>query len=437
MKLIIFEDNDVDRLYPLTLTRPACELRCGMTDLTTKISRAAGLPVSGFFVRNYLAETFAARTGGIPVNDLSVLKGDDLLLVNARLLVIDGKLDIAVPDHVVLVDQPAKGAGHPNVGTQVAGAFLTEGTVGGILFESFGELLDKVVSGIPGKAYDLTLVDYPWNLVHHNPTALEADFKASGKSGVAGELHPQAAIVGDPANVWIAPGAKVHPFVAIDVTGGPVYINEGAEVHPHTRIEGPGYIGPGSIIVGGKIREGCSIGPVCRVGGEVEESIIHGYSNKYHDGFLGHAYVGEWVNLGALTTNSDLKNDYTGVEVKVRGEMVNSEDTKVGSFIGDHTKTSIGTLFNTGTVVGCMVNTLAHGGLMPKYIPSCALVLKGAITRGQRFDDILTTARTATSRRKRPLTEADEAMLKHVREITRPELVEAARKDRAAFVAGR
>ena len=94
---------------------------------------------------------------------------------------------------------------------------------------------------------------------------------------------------------------------------------QGAEIHPFTRIEGPCYIGRNSILLGAKCREGNSIGPMCRVGGEVEESIIQGYSNKYHDGFLGHAYVGQWVNLGALTTNSDLKNDYSEVKITLDG----------------------------------------------------------------------------------------------------------------------
>src|SRR6185295_4718482 len=136
---------------------------------------------------------------------------------------------------------------------------------------------------------------------------------------------------------------------------GPVTIEEGCEVHPFTRIEGPCYVGPKTILLGAKVREGCSFGPMCRIGGEVEESIVHGYSNKYHDGFLGHAYVGEWVNLGALTTNSDLKNDYSEVKVTLDGRtQLSTGSNKVGALIGDHVKTSIGTLLNTGAYVGAM-----------------------------------------------------------------------------------
>ena len=122
---------------------------------------------------------------------------------------------------------------------------------------------------------------------------------------------------------------------------------------------------------------------MCRVGGEVEESIIHGYSNKYHDGFLGHAYVGEWVNLGALTTNSDLKNDYSSVSVVLDGKTpVSTGSTKVGALIGDHTKTSIGTLLNTGAYVGAMALIATNGKLLPKFIPSFAWFLEGAVTKG-------------------------------------------------------
>ena len=160
--------------------------------------------------------------------------------------------------------------------------------------------------------------NYTWDLVLANPAQLTNDFAAAGRSGIEGTVeepsHPRQA-----NDVYIAPGVMVHPMVVIDAEHGPVYIDEGAEIHPFTRIEGPCYIGRKSILLGAKCREGNSIGPMCRVGGEVEESIIHGYSNKYHDGFLGHAYVGEWVNLGALTTNSDLKNDYSSVSVSLDG----------------------------------------------------------------------------------------------------------------------
>ena len=173
-------------------------------------------------------------------------------------------------------------------------------------------------------------------------------------------------------------------MVVLDAEHGPIYIDEGAEIHPFTRIEGPCYIGPKTILLGAKCREGNSIGPMCRIGGEVEESIIQGYSNKYHDGFLGHAYVGQWVNLGALTTNSDLKNDYSSVSMVLDGgASIPTGSAKVGAMIGDHVKTSIGTLLNTGCYVGAMSVLMATGKLLPKFLPSFAYFRDGAF--GEEF----------------------------------------------------
>jgi UDP-N-acetylglucosamine diphosphorylase/glucosamine-1-phosphate N-acetyltransferase len=243
-------------------------------------------------------------------------------------------------------------------------------------------------------------------------------------------------ILGPREQVYIAPGAEVEPFVCIDSRHGPVCIDEGATVNPHTRLEGPCYIGKKTMIVGAKIREGCSIGPVCRVGGECEESIIHGFSNKYHDGFLGHAYVCEWVNLGALTTNSDIKNDYGPVKVYVKGEQMDTGTTKVGCFIGDHTKTSIGVVLNTGSSIGVMTLLMTSGSVLPKYIPSFAWFVDGAVTKGFGLEALLDTARLAMGRRKRELTKVEEDLIREVHRLTDEERLAAVRKDRRKLLGG-
>jgi UDP-N-acetylglucosamine diphosphorylase/glucosamine-1-phosphate N-acetyltransferase len=207
-------------------------------------------------------------------------------------------------------------------------------------------------------------------------------------------------------------------------------LDEDVVVHPFTRIEGPAYVGPKSTLLGTKLREGCSIGPVCRVGGEVEETVIQGYSNKYHDGFLGHAYVGEWVNLGAQTSNSDLKNDYSSVEVMLNGKKIDTGSTKVGSIIGDHTKTSIGTLFNTGSMVGAMALVLATGSLLPKSIPSFAWLLNGVATKGFGRRQLYRTAEIAMGRRDKVWGEAELAMWEHIYELTSREREAAVEKGR-------
>ena len=133
-------------------------------------------------------------------------------------------------------------------------------------------------------------------------------------------------------------------------------IDEGAIVSAFTRLEGPCYIGPHSQVFGAKIRAGTSLGPHCRIGGEVEASIVHGHSNKYHDGFLGHSYVGEWVNLGAGTHSSDLRVDYGPVSVILNRQPFATGQAKVGCFMGDHVKTGLGVLINTGSNIGAFCN---------------------------------------------------------------------------------
>jgi UDP-N-acetylglucosamine diphosphorylase/glucosamine-1-phosphate N-acetyltransferase len=230
------------------------------------------------------------------------------------------------------------------------------------------------------------------------------------------------ALLGDHTEIHIDPTAEIDPFVVLDARQGPIWIDEGVRVQAFTRIEGPSFIGAGTLLFRANIRAGCSIGPVCRVGGEVEESIFHGYGNKYHDGFVGHSYVCPWVNLGALTSNSDLKNDYSTVKVPVDGLVIETGETKVGCFIGDHTKTALCSLFNTGSAIGVLSQILPGGELLPKHIPSFSRLWHGRIEElPQGVDAHLGVAHLAMQRRQQTLTPAGEALLKAVYELTRPE----------------
>src|SRR5262249_54710101 len=154
--------------------------------------------------------------------------------------------------------------------------------------------------------------------------------------------------------------------------------DEGAVVHSFSRLEGPCYVGKETWIVGAKLRGG-SIGPKCRIGGEFEASIVQGHSNKYHDGFLGHSYLGEWVNPAAGTQTSDLRNDYGEIRVRVAGQRIATGRTKIGSFIGDHTKTGLSALLNTGSVIGAFCAILPAGYLLPPVVPSFCQVQHGQI----------------------------------------------------------
>ena len=420
MKLCIYEDETFGQFYPLTYLRAVFELRCGATTLAEKIRRAVPDAHVAYFARDVLAPVLRERLDG-PVNDPASLAGDDVLLVNGRWLLLNpGELPAEGPEEIIVA------------GETVAAARVKQSTVDRAAAASPAELLAALKTTLYLRQLDTTVLACFWELIQHNPAAIRADFKAAGNVGIVGTFSDHATVWGGKEQVYVAPSAEVQPFVCIDTTGGPVTIDEGAVVNPQTRIEGPCYIGPKTMIVGGKIREGCSFGPVCRVGGEVEESIIHGYSNKYHDGFLGHAYVCEWVNLGALTTNSDLKNDYSTVQCHLNGTLVDTGDDKVGSFIGDHTKTSIGTVLNTGTVVGCMCNLVTGGKVSPTFIPSFTRFHDNKIFNIP-FKQTVETARTAMRRRGRVLSDAELALLDAARQITKPERDERVRRSRKQF----
>ena len=301
--------------------------------------------------------------------------------------------------------------------------------------DDVGKFIAAAKAKLPNVKPAVQTWEYIWELVLANSEQLTADFAAAGRNGIEGTVEQPNAIRGGKKDVYIAPGAKVHPMVVIDAENGPVYIDQDAEIHPFSRIEGPCYIGKKTILFGAKCREGNSIGPVCRIGGEVEESIIQGYSNKYHDGFLGHAYVGEWVNLGALTTNSDLKNDYSTVSVMLEGRRaIDTGSTKVGSLIGDHAKTSIGTLLNTGSYIGAMALIMATGTLLPKFIPSFAWFVEGVVTKGFGKGKLYETAKMAMSRRKCQWSELEQTMWDAVFEMTAPMRNEAVKKGRRAML---
>lgn len=198
-----------------------------------------------------------------------------------------------------------------------------------------------------------------------------ADFLAAPHGGV-----PEGSIVlGDPTHL-ISLGASVEPGVVFDVRQGAVVIDQGAEVRSGTRLEGPIYVGPGTRVLGGFLRASV-FGPECRVRGEISASVFLGFANKSHDGFVGHSVVGQWVNLGAGTTTSNLKNTYGVVRLDVDGERIETGRLNLGSLVGDHAKTAIGTMLATGTVVSAGANVFGPP-TPPKYIPPFAWGCSGS-----------------------------------------------------------
>ncbi|MGA2259122.1 MAG: putative sugar nucleotidyl transferase [Thermoguttaceae bacterium] len=413
MRLILIDRPTPRRrnFYPLALPRPIWELRCGMTSLGEKLVNAVWPVEVACWAPPYLAEVCRHQTTW-PVNDPRSLAGTDLLLVDARVKPASLKSFAEGPSHLAL-----------DANGEVLAARIVREDLAKLQADSIDALLDsakQMLPAAPGR--ELPAWNYPWELILANPRQLTEDFHATGRSGIEGKVEEPGAIRGSRNEVFIGHGTVIHPMVVLDAEHGPIYVEEDVEIHPFTRIEGPCYIGRNSILLGAKCREGNSIGPMCRIGGEVEESIIQGYSNKYHDGFLGHAYVGQWVNLGALTTNSDLKNDYSEVKISLDGRtQLPTGSTKVGALIGDHAKTSIGTLLNTGTYVGAMTVLVTSGKLLPKFIPSFTWYWNDAIISGTGKESVYAIARTAMGRRKCQWTEADVAMWNAVYDLTSEE----------------
>jgi UDP-N-acetylglucosamine diphosphorylase/glucosamine-1-phosphate N-acetyltransferase len=425
MRLILFDSQEKARVnfYPLALNRPLWELRCGMTSLGEKLINRIGASDVVYFVPEYMADAYRAKVDR-PVNDLSVLGGDDLLVLDPRVKAESFNVSVRGPSEVALDGEGS-----------VVYARIAKDDLAKLATGDIGKFVAAAKEHLPTVKCRLPMWAYIWDLILANAGQITVDFAAAGQSGIEGELEQPNAIRGSKKDVYIAPGVTVHPMVVIDAENGPVYIDEDVQIHPFSRIEGPCYIGKESILLGAKCREGSSIGPFCRIGGEVEESIIQGYSNKYHDGFLGHAYVGEWVNLGALTTNSDLKNDYSPVSVTLDGRRpVDTGSAKVGSLIGDHTKTSIGTLFNTGSYVGAMAVIMATGKPLPKFIPSFAWFVQGVVTKGFGKGQLYETAKVVMSRRNCEWSAADEAMWNAVFEMTAPIRDDAIKKGRRAML---
>ena len=421
MRLILFDRPSPKRFHfdPLALSRPIWDLRIGMSSLGDKLIAKTGASDVACFVPDYMADVHRETTER-PVNDASQLAGDDLLLVHGR--VRASGFDV--------VTSGASQCGLDADG-EVLWARIAQDDLAKLNTDSIDALLASVKEALPKADAETPAWNYTWELVLENPDQLTEDIRAAGRSGVEGTVEEPRAIRGSEKDVYVAAGAVVHPLVVMDAEHGPIYIDEDAEIHPFTRIEGPCYVGKKSILLGAKCREGNSIGPMCRVGGEVEESIIPGYSNKYHDGFLGHAYVGEWVNLGALTTNSDLKNDYSSVGLSLDGgKAIDTGSTKVGALIGDHTKTSIGTLFNTGAYVGAMCLIAGTGKPLPKFIPSFAWFLEGVVTKGFGKRKLYETAAKVTVRRGREWTAAQQTMWDDIFQITAGPRSEALKKGR-------
>lgn len=391
---IIYEDPGWQRLLPLVYLRAVFQLRCGMRDLLGRVRFLMAEGEPQVWCRGELAEVVAEQTG-LLVNGVC---GDQALLLNGR------GLWHALPD-TLWTDQSWVGV----VGDQVACVFVCEDVHEQLKPDV---MLDEaqtrgVLAGLPRRDVSdcVQLMAWPWQLVLANEAALLEDWKRVTQVGMFGQLDRGSYLLGEDA-VFVGEGTRIKPCVVIDAEDGPVWIGENVTIMPHSYIQGPTYIGDGSLIQpGAVVHEGTTIGPVCKVGGEIEASILQGYSNKQHDGFLGHSYVGQWVNIAADCVNSDLKNTYGSVRVPINGYEVDSGEQFVGMFVGDHSKAGINVSFPTGSVVGFCSSVFAS--VSPKFVPSFAWIDGQHVTR---YDEKRGVAigKTVMGRRKKVMGVAEE-----------------------------
>ena len=381
--ICIYEDEHYANLYPLTYTRPVFELLCGTMSLGERIRRYFPDAHLVFKCREAIIPTLKEKYPAIPIN----------LLIEGPSLYING---------AVLFDEALfnKITSDPNL------TLTCEDTT-----VAFWNALSTKKEACRAK-----IVRYPWDLIRYNPDMIKSDFKNANRT--EGKIFDGVHLI-EPSNISIGKNSVIKPGVVLDAEHGPIMIGDNVTVMPNAVIEGPCYIADHSIIkAGSKIYEGTSIGPVCKVGGEVEASILHGYSNKQHDGFLGHSYIGEWCNLGADTNTSDLKNNYSSVKMNVNGKEVDTGSLFIGLMMGDHSKSGINTMFNTGTTVGVSSNVFG-AGFPPKTIPSFAWV-DGQDVQGYRLDKAIEVARIVMARRRVTMTENYITLMKYIFEITTP-----------------
>jgi len=411
MQLVVFEDAAYVHLLPLVYARATFNLRCGFDNLLDKMESAFGVAAAAVFVRPLLAEVLRERQRR-PVNQTP--PGEDQLWLNGRLLV---RRRFELPP-----------GGAVWRGDTLLAARLDRRAAAGLSPETLldpaalrGALAACRPAELPPES--VRPIDHPWDLVHENPAEIVRQFAAHGPR-VHGPVYAGAHLVHDAA-IHLGDGTRVKPGAVLDAEDGPIFLGDGVTVAPNAVLVGPCFIGDGCVIQpGARIRPGSAIHMRCKVGGEVEGTIFHGFSNKQHDGFLGHAYVGEWVNLGAGTTNSDLKNTYGPVRVPINGRPVDSGQMFVGGFLGDHVKTGIHTTLPTGAVLGFAASVFLSR-VVPQFVPSFSWLTDAAdgVPGGEAVENdparAWAVAVQMAARRGRTLSAAEQALFFAVRDEAR------------------
>ncbi len=410
MQLCIFEDDRYGDLEPLSLYRPTFELVCGKNTLREKILRSYPGVKYSLHCRTYLAPLQEILNPGIEINKIS---DDECLFINGSIIAskdLSNIIPLNNSDKLYL-------NGDRIIAAHVSGKNLKE------LKSRLNVPIDKrLFSGLPVELVEVKTAQYIWDLIYQNGKELISDFEfysSLNKNRISGKISDGVHFV-EKENIIIEEGAQIKPGVVIDASEGPVFIGKNSIIFPNAVIEGPAYIGESSLIKScSTIYKNVSIGKLCKIGGEVENLVFLPYSNKQHAGYLGHSYIGSWVNIGADTNCSDLKNNYGSIKVKLNGTTVDTGLQFLGLIMGDHSKTAINTMFNTGTIAGFSCNIFGSG-FPAKYIPSFSWGGSDDLITYEA-DKSIVTAKKVMERRLKKMSDAEENIFKFIFSVTEKE----------------
>lgn len=384
MNYILFDEAGArQNLLPFTFTRPVSEIRIGILSIREKWERHLGTVLS-HRTEAYLQAKFPEK------------KAADSVYINGSIC----------PDASLVKMISSLKPGMGLIVNDVTVAFRVEG--------------EAAFTDVPGLltwhtvSHELLAIRHLWDIFSKNGEAIKRDFELLTKGRASQPLSKSNIVIGDPALVFLEPGAVAEAAI-FNTKEGPVYLGKGSEVMEQCAIRGPFALGEHSTLkLSAKVYGPTTIGPHCKVGGEVSNSVIFGYSNKAHDGFLGNSVLGEWCNLGADTNNSNLKNNYGPVKLYsyATGKQENTGLQFCGLMMGDHSKCGINTMFNTGTVVGVGANVFG-GGFPPTHVPSFSWGGAEGFEH-YRLDKMFETTERVFARRHLPLTDVDKAILTEV-----------------------
>ncbi len=386
MAYILFDDELIrNQLKPFTFTRPVADIRCGILTIRDKWAKRLQTKVTCLSKR-YLEEITAESSINTYIN--GAICPDEVLITEIEKLVLGE----------ALVD-----------GENILAVRTTEKLTFPIDFHTFKQ---KIFNGTVSVITELP------HIFLKNGDQIKEDFKLITKGRKSQEITDPFTRVYGSENIFVEEGASIKSVI-LNAEQGPIYIGKNATIQEGSIVIGPVSIDEGSVVVwGSKIRPNTTLGPYSKAGGEVGSSVIFGYSNKAHDGFLGASVIGEWCNLGANCNNSNLKNDYSEVKLYnyATDKLEKTGELFCGLFMGDYTKAGISTMFNTGTVVGVCSNVFG-AGFQDKHIPS--FMWGGADTEyvDYRFDKALEVIRATMARRDKQLTDKDIAILKHLHDF--------------------